>query len=84
MNAILDNQVSDLVKINPRISTVFIELGIDFCCNGTRLLRDVINSQHLNAQELLKEITPLIENKNAKSIDYSHYSLSKLVNVIIN
>ncbi len=53
----LDRTVGELVAERPGRSRVFQAVGIDFCCQGGRTLREACEKKNLDAASILEELT---------------------------
>jgi regulator of cell morphogenesis and NO signaling len=74
-------KVSDFVSSNFKASSIFKKYKIDFCCNGSLLLKDVCEKKNINYDKLLNELAELDKTDSNDIIGY--LDIKGLVNLII-
>ena len=75
--------VGDIVADDYRTASVFKAHNIDFCCGGGRSLEEACIKKDINPEELINELSGL-DNTSAESHNYKNWSMSFLVDYIIN
>lgn len=84
MNYDIDNMtVAEIVTKNIKTADVFKRNGIDFCCGGNVLVREVCNKKSIDYTRLKLEIEN-IENKIERRLNFDSWDLDFLVDYIIN
>jgi regulator of cell morphogenesis and NO signaling len=84
MSTNLERTVGDLAVAMPGATRIFERLGIDYCCGGTRSLRDACDRAGLAAEEVLKELEGGIEyGSPASDSEWQNCSLAELISHIV-
>lgn len=58
-SSMLQTRLADIVTNDPRTAPVFDRLGLDYCCQGHRTLRDATLEQHIAVSEVIDELNSL-------------------------
>ncbi|MDO5726156.1 MAG: DUF542 domain-containing protein [Tissierellia bacterium] len=46
-------RIEEIVKVNPAVTELFTDTGIDFCCGGHRVLADVLEEKNLDVDSFM-------------------------------
>lgn len=82
-----DQSVGEIVTILPKAGEIFKQYRIDFCCGGHRPLKEVIQEQNLNENEVLQALdVALKEQKEMReqARDFREMTPGALVDYIVN
>ena len=58
-HSLLETRLADIVSADPRTAQVFERIGLDYCCQGHRTLRDATLDHHVAISEVIDELTAL-------------------------
>lgn len=58
-NLLVHTRLADLVTDDPRAAAVFDRLGLDYCCQGNKTLRDATHDRHIPISEVIDELCAL-------------------------
>jgi regulator of cell morphogenesis and NO signaling len=58
-HSLLDTRLADIVVADPRTAHVFDRMGLDYCCQGHRTLRDATLDHHVAISEVIDELRAL-------------------------
>jgi len=72
-------QIGQFVADDFRTAAIFSNYGIDFCCNGDRIVEDVCEKKGIEVNELLNELHAVLNSITNQSIDYKSWPLDLLV-----
>ena len=75
-------QIGHFVADDFRTAAVFSNYGIDFCCNGDRIIEDVCEKKGIEVNVLLNELHAVLNTASNQSIDYKSWPLDLLVDYI--
>ncbi|MCB0697571.1 MAG: iron-sulfur cluster repair di-iron protein [Chitinophagaceae bacterium] len=75
--------VAEIVKQDISKADIFRKYGIDYCCGGKRTLDDVCKEKSIDVLKLKEELET-IKGSGGNNHDFSSWSLSFLVDYIIN
>ena len=64
-------KIKDLVTENFHTAELFEKLGIDYCCNGDRILKTALDEKNISSSKFLSELEKV---KNSSLIEYQKYS----------
>ncbi len=80
-----DLTIGDIVIKIPKSMNYFRMLGIDFCCGGNRILKDVIKEMGLNQEDVFSHLENLDKQKEdvLKNKDFTSMSQHELIEYII-
>jgi regulator of cell morphogenesis and NO signaling len=79
-----DETIGNLVAADARKAGIFNKMGIDYCCAGTKTLKEVSDDLGITEEQLalaLDDIT-MLDTKN--SIDFSSWGLNTIIDYIVN
>ena len=79
-----DKKVKDIVTQNFHASEIFERLGIDFCCNGNRLLREALEEKQISNEKFLDELNKVNQSISSDNQRYSEWDLNFLAQYIVN
>lgn len=74
-----------IVKVFPKASDVFKTYGINFCCQGDRVLKDTFDEKELEGPSILTELNnaySIWKDKGNEAIDWDEVSLSFVIDYI--
>ncbi len=77
-------KVKDLVTQNFHASELFEKLGIDFCCNGNRPLREALEEKQISNEKFLEELNKVNQSISSDNQRYSEWDLNFLAQYIVN
>jgi len=82
----ISQRVGEIAAIMPKASEVFREFNIDFCCGGHRTLAEVIKTENIDEQQLLKKLEDAYEESKyiSNQTNFTEMSSTKLIDYIIN
>lgn len=82
----LEKRIGDIVAELPLASEVFRKHGIDFCCGGSRPLREALAEKNLDAQVVLRDLDEAKEKAKALTSkqDWRMAPLTDLVEYVVN
>jgi len=75
-------QIGQFVADDFRTAAVFSKHGIDFCCNGDRIIEDVCEKKGIEVNQLLNELQAVLNTASNQSIDYKSWPLDLLADYI--
>jgi len=75
--------VAEIVTENIRTADVFKNNGIDFCCGGNVLTKDICKKKNIDYNKLKEDILSLNETGNT-SHDFNNWDLDFMVDFIMN
>jgi regulator of cell morphogenesis and NO signaling len=75
-------QIGQFVADDFRTAAVFSNYGIDFCCNGDRIVEEVCEKKGIEVNELLNELHAVLNSSSNQSIDYKSWPLDLLADYI--
>ena len=79
----VDNKtIGEIVAEDYRTAQIFKNHDIDFCCKGNRSIREVCESQNMDADSLLREIEMMQAQKPGETNDYQSWPLDLLADYI--
>lgn len=81
---LLDKSLGEIVTENFRTASVFKEAGLDFCCGGSRSLKDACVEKNIDPELVAEKILNTAEENDYKSFKYSEWSPVFLSDFIIN
>ncbi len=83
MKNIENKTVAECVAENYKVADIFKKRGIDFCCGGKVLVKDVCKKKNINYEDIKNEIQN-IDNKVEWIEDFNSWDLDLLSAYIIN
>lgn len=75
--------VAEVVTKNIKTADVFKQSGIDFCCGGNVLVKEICNKKGVDYAQLKVQIEN-IENKVDRNLNYDNWDLDFLADYIVN
>lgn len=82
-HSLLETRLADIVSADPRTAEVFERIGLDYCCQGHKTLRDATLDQHVAISEVIDQLTSL-EPLTAAEVDEARWpDLSELMRHIV-
>lgn len=85
MNIDLDKAVRDLAVKNPAATRVFEKFGIDYCCGGSKSLREACEAVNVAPDKLLESLHAASRSKSTTdNKDWSSELLSDLIDHIVD
>ncbi|WP_282055351.1 iron-sulfur cluster repair di-iron protein [Maribacter luteus] len=82
MKNTLKTNIGEIVAEDYRTAQVFKNHNIDFCCRGNRSIQEVAEKNNLDAEQLLKEVTEILNQMKADTIDFKSWPLDLLADYI--
>ena len=78
--SILENKINELVKEDIRLASFFQNEKIDFCCNGHRLIGEVLEEKGMDKDVFLSELENFQRNleKDGEKDDFFKILFDKL------
>ncbi len=77
-----DLTVGAIVAGDYRTASVFNAHGIDFCCRGNRLLRDVCSKMNIDSNNILEELNSVIAAPDPE-MEFNDWDLNRLIDYIL-
>lgn len=80
-------KINTLVKEDIRLSSFFQEEKIDFCCNGHRVLAEVLKEKNIDPvsfQERLSAFQKALDEKGQKDDFFNHMDNEELIHYIVS
>ena len=77
-----EKTLAEIVTDNTRSAIVFEEYGLDFCCNGKRLLSEACQEKNVDVNDVINSLTGLDSNEESKNANY--WEPDFLIDYIIN
>ena len=82
MNDLQQTTIGNIVASNYKAAQVFHSYGIDFCCNGNRLLKQVCDEKELSIEQVEKELSRALSTDDGELTNYRSWPLDLLVDYI--
>lgn len=76
--------IKDLVAANYKAAGIFEKYGIDFCCNGKRLVSIAIEERGIDKSELFNELESVLNTDKEISNNFDKMNLKDLANYIVD
>jgi len=76
-----EKTIADIVTADIRTASIFKRHGIDFCCEGGKILSDVCKEKKIRVSKITNDIEKLNSTKNEKN--YNKMSVNALIKHII-
>jgi regulator of cell morphogenesis and NO signaling len=83
-HSLLETRLGDLVTADPRIAPILDRLGLDYCCQGHRTLRDATLEQHIAVSEVIDELCSLEVTAGEGSAATAWPDLAELIQHIVS
>lgn len=83
-NDLVNSNIKDIVIANYKTAEVFEKYNIDFCCNGKRLLKDVLQEKNLKGNDVINDLINIIKSESSAEENFDEYDLKKLIDHIVN
>src|SRR5262245_12819470 len=80
---LLDRTVGELVAERPGRSRVFQTFGIDFCCQGTKTLREACDRKKISAATVVEQLEAESADKAPPQKNPAHLPIADLTAYII-
>lgn len=77
-----NKKLSEIVSHNFRTAEVFEKYGLDFCCKGSRSIKEACSENNIDVKDILNELRKV--RNNAVDGRYNEWKLDFLVDYIIN
>ncbi len=87
MNSVKDFskiKIKDVVTENFHAAELFEKLGIDFCCNGNRLLQEALEEKHILDVKFFEELNKVNMSISSDDQRYADWDLNFLAQYIVN
>jgi len=86
MNTSAFHKESEKLQLLCKSKRGFREFNIDFCCGGHRTLAEVIKTENIDEQQLLKKLEDAYEESKyiSNQTNFTEMSSTKLIDYIIN
>lgn len=82
VQSISNKTVAEIVSEDYRTARVFTKKGIDFCCNGDKLLKEACEEKGISMQFIFTEISAASQGKSNLDNDFNRWPLDMLTEVI--
>lgn len=63
LDAVATMRISDLVELEPEITTILAPLGLDLCCGGGHPLAEALELHEIEADPVLRQVALLMDGK---------------------
>jgi len=77
-------KIKDLVNENFHTAELFAKFGIDFCCNGNRLIEAALKEKKISKSRFIEEYKKIDTARSAEDFHYSEWGLDFISKYIIN
>jgi regulator of cell morphogenesis and NO signaling len=77
-------KVKDVVTENFHAAELFEKLGIDFCCNGNRPLREALEEKQISDVKFFEELNKVNQSVSSENQRYTEWDLNFLAQYIVN
>ena len=78
-------KIGEIVRKNPKAAGIFSAMGIDFCCGGNVIFKEVCKSKGLDSQEVWQKILDTsVETAAGSELDFDSFDLDFLADYIVN
>lgn len=91
---ILDQKIGDILNKIPPTKEFFEKYNIDYCCDGRKILKDVLNEMNLNKPDIIQELISIVEkgcefkpsgsDEVIKSTDFINKSNQEVIDYILS
>ncbi len=81
MNYSENNTIGEIVAMNYKSAHIFSKYQIDFCCQGNRMLKDVLTPE--NKSQIIHELNEIVDSNSTDQIDFSSWPLDLLIDYIV-
>jgi len=82
MNDLENKTIGEIVREDYRTAKIFGSYKIDFCCNGNKNFKDVIDAKKLDAEKIVDELVTIKSQNNSDSMNYNSFELDLLADHI--
>jgi len=82
MENLKDKTIGSFVAQDFRTAAVFSKYKIDFCCKGNRTVTEVCEKQGIDADDLLQNVTEVLQTASNSGIDFNSWPLDLLADYI--
>lgn len=82
MNDLENKTISEIVAEDYRTAKIFESYKIDFCCNGNKNFKDVIDTKKLDSEKIINELNSIKNKNNNSAMDYNSMPLDLLADYI--
>jgi len=82
MENLKDKTIGSFVAQDFRTAAVFSKYKIDFCCKGNRTVTEVCEKQGIDADDLLQNVTEVLQTPSNSEIDFNSWPLDLLADYI--
>lgn len=83
MNSARGKKIKDIVIENFRAAELFEKYGIDFCCNGNRLLHEALEEKKISGDKFLEELKKVNKSITSENSKYNEWDLNLLTKYIV-
>ncbi len=83
-NSIKDMTLRSIVTQNIATAATFEKYGLDFCCHGNIALDQACAGKNVNAEQVSKEITDILNYTEASNADFNSMELDLLIQHIVS
>ncbi len=84
MKQLQKTAVGEIVATDFRTSSLFKNVGIDFCCGGKQTLADACSENNIDADKLEREIKEVMDEPAAPGMDFKSWEPGFLCDYIVN
>lgn len=74
--------IGQIVADDYRTASVFKDLGIDFCCNGNRTIKEVSEEAHVETSELISKLDKVLNGNEKEVSDFKSWPIDLLVDYV--
>ena len=82
MNININSVIGDIVSKNYKTAEVFRHYGVDFCCKGNRIIKDLSDSGKIDLEKLLNDLESVTSSSTDAIIEYNTWPLDLLADYI--
>ncbi len=84
LDELLNTYIKDIVISNYKTAELLEKHNIDFCCNGKRLLKEVLESINIEGQTIINELLDVLNREEKQSNNFGKITLTELIDYIVN
>ena len=82
-HSLLETRLADIVIADPRTAQVFDRIGLDYCCQGQRTLREATLDHHVAISEVIDELAALEPMAESEARENRWPDLTDLIRHIV-
>lgn len=74
--------IAEIVAEDYRTAKIFESYKIDFCCNGNKNFKDIVDKKNLNSEKIVADLISVKSRGKSDSIDFKSWPLDLLADYI--